>query len=42
MKHLVLAILIIASLYPIANAKYSGGSGDPNNPYQIANVAGKS
>jgi len=33
------AILIIAAVSIPAQAKYSGGSGEPNDPYQIASVA---
>jgi hypothetical protein len=38
MKKVVLAFLILTITSPCL-AKYSGGSGDPNNPFQIANVA---
>jgi hypothetical protein len=37
MKRAVLTLLILAATSPCF-AKYSGGSGDPNDPYQIANV----
>jgi hypothetical protein len=39
MKRLVFAILITAGLSSIAGAKYSGGSGTADDPYQIANAA---
>ena len=38
MRKAVLAFLILALTSPCI-AKYSGGSGEPNDPYQIANVA---
>jgi hypothetical protein len=47
MRRAILAILILIVVtsclacprMSLAGAKYSGGSGEPNNPYQIANVA---
>jgi hypothetical protein len=39
MKRLVFVFLVIIAVYSIADAKYSGGSGNPNDPYQIANVS---
>jgi hypothetical protein len=36
MKWLVFAILIVAVVPATAEAKYSGGTGDANDPYQIA------
>ena len=36
--NLISVILIIASCSIPASAKYSGGAGEPNDPYQIANV----
>lgn len=39
MKRSLFIILVIAALSISAQAKYSGGSGEPNDPYQIANVA---
>jgi len=38
MKRAVLSLLILAAASPCI-AKYSGGTGDPNTPYQIANAA---
>ena len=38
MKRFILAILIIAIASIPSQAKYSGGSGEPNNPYQIADA----
>lgn len=38
MKRFALAILIIACFSIPSLAKYSGGSGEPNDPYQIGNV----
>ena len=38
MKRFILAILIIAIASTPSQAKYSGGSGEPNNPYQIADA----
>ena len=38
MKRVIFAILVIAAFSTSAFAKYSGGSGEPNNPYQIADV----
>lgn len=39
MKRVIFALLVIAAGSIPAIAKYSGGTGDPNTPYQIANVA---
>jgi hypothetical protein len=39
MKRVISAILVIAAFSTSAIAKYSGGSGDPNTPYQIATAA---
>lgn len=39
MKRVISVILVITAFSTPAFAKYSGGSGAPNNPYQIANVA---
>jgi hypothetical protein len=39
MKRLVFAILIVAAVPAIAGAKYSGGSGTSDNPYQIGSAA---
>ncbi|MGD0077294.1 MAG: GLUG motif-containing protein [Sedimentisphaerales bacterium] len=39
MKRAISTILVILAVSTSAQAKYSGGSGDPNTPYQIANVA---
>jgi len=36
MKRLVFTILVVAAICSIAQAKYSGGSGEPNNPYLIS------
>jgi hypothetical protein len=38
MKRVISAILVIAAFSTTAFAKYSGGSGEPNDPYQIADV----
>jgi hypothetical protein len=38
MKCVIFALLAIVVICSIANAKYSGGSGEPNTPYQIADV----
>jgi len=38
MKRVICAVLAV-SICSITHAKYSGGSGEPNAPYQIANVA---
>jgi hypothetical protein len=38
MKRVIFAILVIV-ITATAQAKYSGGSGDPNDPYQIATAA---
>jgi hypothetical protein len=32
----ILTLILVLSLNITANAKYSGGTGEPNNPYQIA------
>ncbi len=39
MKRIIFAFLAVVVICSIAHAKYYGGSGEPNNPYQIANVA---
>lgn len=39
MKRLVFSFLVIIAVYSIAEAKYSGGTGEPNDPYQIFTVA---
>jgi hypothetical protein len=39
MNRVIFAFLVIAVSSIPAFAKYSGGTGDPNTPYQIANVA---
>ncbi len=38
MKRVIFALMIIRAVSIPAVAKYSGGSGEPNNPYQIADV----
>ena len=38
MKRSLFVILVITAVSISAQAKYSGGSGDPNTPYQIANA----
>ena len=38
MRKVLLMFLILAAVSP-CHAKYSGGTGEPNTPYQIANVA---
>jgi hypothetical protein len=38
MKRVIFTLLAVVVICSIAHAKYSGGSGEPNNPYQIANV----
>jgi hypothetical protein len=39
MKRVIFAILVISACSISSFAKYSGGTGDPCTPYQIANVA---
>jgi hypothetical protein len=40
MRRAIIAFLTLAAISPcLAIAKYSGGTGEPNTPYQIANVA---
>ena len=39
MKRVIFALLVIAAVSIPALAKYSGGSGEPNTPYQIATKA---
>jgi hypothetical protein len=39
LKRLIFILLVITAGSIPALAKYSGGSGEPNTPYQIANVA---
>ena len=41
MKTLAPLLLICLSIASTAAAKYSGGTGEPNDPYQIATAAGK-
>ena len=38
LKSSLVKLLLICLLATVASAKYSGGTGEPNNPYQIANV----
>jgi hypothetical protein len=37
-KRVIIALLTIGILCSATNAKYSGGTGEPNDPYQIADV----
>ena len=39
MKRAIFALLVISACSDPSLAKYSGGSGDAGNPYQIANIA---
>ncbi len=36
----VAAVLVLLNFVGMAQAKYSGGTGEPNDPYQIATAAG--
>ena len=38
MKCVIFTLLVVVVICSIAHAKYSGGSGEPNDPYQIADV----